>query len=130
MTGDGDFAGCDVQPNGHRDFVYAARNKMLKLRYRIDGELVAAVAGLAAEFGQLVRRQHPVDDVRGEVQRKTLLQQAAIGFQPGFAGAAQADRAAALAVEPAAGADQARRPPPEFLDDGDDMDATQVVSLR
>jgi len=21
VTGDGDFAGCDVQPNGHRDFV-------------------------------------------------------------------------------------------------------------
>jgi len=26
--------------------------------------------------------------------------------------------------------DQARRPPPEFLDEGTDMDATQVVSLR
>ena len=26
--------------------------------------------------------------------------------------------------------DQARRPPPEFLDEGNDMDATQVVSLR
>ena len=42
------------------------------------GEEHRHVAGLAAEFGQLVRRQHPVDDVRGEIERKTLLQQAAV----------------------------------------------------
>ena len=42
------------------------------------GEEHRHVAGFAAEFRQFVRRQHAVDDVRGKVERKALLQQATV----------------------------------------------------
>ena len=42
------------------------------------GEEHRHVAGFAAEFRQFVRRQHAIDDVRRKIERKALLQQAAV----------------------------------------------------